>query len=133
MRKWLCFAGVPIYTLLLYGCSNPEQAEVADKWDCTVACAEESTEASYVITYSEEEILSNTGTLTFQNQNDFQITVHLIGEGQEEYTCEIQAGGNVAYLQPAKDVTYKVGIHADVEEGTELKLMVYDGKRSEVF
>ena len=104
-----------------------------DKWDCTVHCAEESGENAYVITYSEEEILANTGCITFQNRNMFAITVHLIGKGKEAFVSEIAPGENVTFMQADKEVTYTVGIHADVEEGTELNLMVYDGEWSEVY
>ncbi len=104
-----------------------------DKWDCTVHCAEESGEKSYVITYSEEEILADTGRITFQNRNMFAITVHLIGKGKEVFVSEVAPGGKVTFMQADKEVTYTVGIHADVEEGTELNLMVYDGEWSEVY
>ena len=36
-------------------------------------------------------------------------------------------------MQADKGGTYTVGIHADVKEGTELSLMVYDGEWSEVY
>ncbi len=104
-----------------------------DKWDCTIHCAEESGENSYVITYSDEEILADTGCITFQNRNVFAITVHLIGEGKEVFVSEIAPGGNVVFMQADQEVTYTVGIHADVEEGTELSLMVYDGEWSDRF
>lgn len=130
MRKWLCFIAVSVFVLALYGCSNPEQVEVTDKWYCTVTCAEESTDDSYVITYSEEKIISNTGVITFENRNDFPIFVHLISNGKEEFNCEIEAGGTAGYLQADTEATYTVGIHADVDEGTEIKLMVYDGGNS---
>ena len=104
-----------------------------DKWDCTVHCAEESGENAYVITYSEEEILTDTGCITFQNRNLFAITVHLIGKGKEAFVSEIAPGGNVVFMQADKGGTYTVGIHADVKEGTELSLMVYDGEWSEVY
>ena len=104
-----------------------------NKWDCTVQCAKESDEDSYIITYSEEEILADTGCITFQNRNMFAITVHLVGKGKEAFVSEIAPGGNVTFMQADKEVTYTVGIHADVEEGTELNLMAYDGEWSEVY
>jgi len=104
-----------------------------DKWDCTVHCAKESGENSYVITYSEKEILADTGRITFQNRNMFAITVHLIGKGKEAFVSEIAPGGNVVFMQADPEVNYTVGIHAEVEEGTELSLMVYDGEWSEVY
>ena len=104
-----------------------------DKWDCTIHCAEESGENAYVITYSEKEILADTGRITFQNRNMFAITVHLIGKGKESFVSEIAPGGNVVFMKADPEVRYTVGIHADVEEGTELSLMVYDGEWSEVY
>ena len=55
---------------------------IRDRWECSVVCAEKSTPDSYVITYSDAKILSNTGVLTVQNRNDFDITVHLLCEGK---------------------------------------------------
>ncbi len=104
-----------------------------DKWDCTVHCAEESGENSYVITYSEKEILADTGCITFQNRNMFAITVHLIGKGKEVFVSEVAPGGNVVFMQANPAVIYTVGIHADVEEGTQLSLMAYNGEWSEVY
>ncbi len=104
-----------------------------DKWDCTIHCAEESAENSYVITYSDQEIVTDIGCLTFQNRNNFSITVHLIGEGKEAFVRELAPGGIVVFMQADQEVTYTVGIHADVEEGTEVSLMVYDGEWSEVY
>ena len=113
--------------------SNQTIQTSEEKWDCTVHCAEESGENSYVITYSEKEIVADTGRITFQNRNMFAITVHLIGKGKEAFVSEIAPGGNVVFMQADPEVSYTVGIHADVEEGTELSLMVYDGEWSEVY
>ena len=52
------------------------KAKAKTQWECSVVCAEKSTPDSYVITYSDAKILSNTGVLTVQNRNDFDITVH---------------------------------------------------------
>lgn len=107
--------------------------EEKSKWDCSVNCAEESTADSYIVTYSEEEISSNTGILTFQNQNKFEITVHLITAGEEEEVFEIQPGGCTTFYQLEKDTVYTVGVHAEVNEGMEIRLVVYDGEWSEVY
>ena len=46
------------------------KAKAKTQWECSVVCAEKSTPDSYVITYSDAKILSNTGVLTVQNRND---------------------------------------------------------------
>lgn len=66
-----------------------------------------------------------------QNRNDFAVTVHLLREGNEEEVSEIAVGGNVVFYQIKKDAVYTIGIHADVDEGTEIKLAAYDGEWSE--
>ena len=60
------------------------KAKAKTQWECSVVCAEKSTPDSYVITYSDVKILSNTGVLTVQNRNDFDITVHLLCAGKQE-------------------------------------------------
>ena len=70
------------------------KAKAKTQWECSVVCAEKSTPDSYVITYSDAKILSNTGVLTVQNRNDFDITVHLLCEGKQELVSDsIPAGG----------------------------------------
>ena len=72
------------------------KAKAKTQWECSVVCAEKSTPDSYVITYSDAKILSNTGVLTVQNRNDFDITVHLLCEGKQELVSDsIPAGGYV--------------------------------------
>ena len=56
----------------------------SNKWDCSVNCAEQSTSDEYVITYSDEKLKSQTGVLTFHNSNVFEITIHLLNNGEEE-------------------------------------------------
>lgn len=72
MKKSFGIIMICICFLMLGACSNLKRIEEMKKWDCTVTCAEESDNA-YVITYSNEKIISNTGILSFQNQNDFDI------------------------------------------------------------
>ena len=50
-------------------------------------------------------------------------------EGFMECSC----CGCTVQLQLDRDTEYTVGCHADVAEDTEIKLMVYDGQRSEVY
>ena len=120
----ICFLLLLLY---VYSWSKQKSVPVENKWDCTVTCVEESSDNTYVITYSDEKIISNTGILTIDNKNDFDISVHLIVDGVERVE-EISAYGVTILYQIVRDTEYKLGCHADVPEGTEIKLMVYDGE-----
>ena len=61
------------------------KAKAKTQWECSVVCAEKSTPDSYVITYSDAKILSNTGVLTVQNRNDFDIL----------YICSVKENRNL--------------------------------------
>lgn len=132
MRKWFCIILVIMCSLVLCACSNLRHVEELDKWDCSVTCSEESVD-NYVITYSDEKIISQTGVLSFQNRNDFDMVVHLLAAGEEERTVEIPAGGAAVLYQVKKEPVYTVGCHAKVEKDTEIKLMVYDGEEAEIY
>jgi len=116
--------------MTLFGCSAKEEGA---QWDCTVECVEESDADSYVISYSDAEVTSIDGVLTFQNRNDFDIVVHLLSEGNEERVMDVYAGGVAVLYQLEKETVYTVGCHADVEIGTEIVLMVYDGERADPY
>ena len=107
--------------------------EETDKWDCSVICAQTSKPDSYIITYSNETIVTSTGVLTIQNRNDFDIKVHLLADREEGEVLEVGAGGVTVQYQLDKEAEYTLGIHADVEEGTEIKVMVYEGEAAEPF
>ena len=109
---WLC-------CLLLCACAGPKELE---QWDCSVKCAKESGD-DYVITWSDQKVTTQTGALTFQNRNKFDIVVHLQADGWEE-SFDVYAGGCTVHT---------IGCHADVAEDTEVRLMVYDGERSEIY
>ena len=85
-----------------------------------------------MISYSDQKVTTQTRTLTFQNRNEFAVVIHLQANGTEE-SFDIPAGGCAALLQLKKGTEYTVGCHADVPEDTPIKLMVYDGERSEVY
>lgn len=103
------------------------------QWDCSVTCAEKSVNDEYVITYSDVWVTSKTGTLTIQNRNDFDIVVHLLCEGEQEIVSDaIPAGGSYSFLK-ITDKEYTVGVHADVNENTEIQVFVYDSKNTEPF
>ncbi len=97
-----------------------------NRWDCSITCAKESSGNAYVISYSNEKIVSTTGALTLENRNDFNIVVHLLADGKESVE-KIAANGVTTMFQIAKDTEYTLGCHADVPEGTEIEVFVYDG------
>lgn len=129
MKKFLSILLIIPLIFSLVACSK--QNEELSKWDCSVSCAEESTENNYVVTYSDEKIVSKTGLLTIQNRNDFDIAVSS-GE-EEEKTVEIKANGVTILHNIEINKEYTLGCHADVKEGTEIKIMVYDGEKSEPY
>ena len=103
------------------------------QWYCSLSCTEKSTSAQYVITYSNVKVSSKTGTLTIQNRNDFEIVVHLLCEGEQEIVSgNISAGGCYSFAN-VTDKEYTVGIHADVDAATNIKVIVYDGKDTEPY
>jgi len=72
--------------------------------------------------------------LTIQNRNDFDIVVHLLCEGESEIVSDkIASGGCFSFYQIATDKEYTVGIHADVDLNTEVKVFVYDGEDTEPY
>mgnify|MGYP000187584250 FL=1 len=80
-----------------------------------------------------QKFLSKTGVLTVQNRNDFDIIVYLLCEGKQELVSgRIPAGGCYSFLN-VTDEEYTVGIHADVDENTDIKVFVYDGKDTEPY
>lgn len=93
MKKFLLVLLMIPIIFSLVACSK--QNEELSKWDCSVSCAEESTENNYVVTYSNEKIVSKTGLLSIQNRNDFDIAVslHQTSGEEEEKTVEIKANG----------------------------------------
>lgn len=109
------------------GCGHSVKEEPADTWDCTVTSAEESGENAYVITYSDAEVTSRTGVLTAENQSDFTIAVHISAAG-EELVQTIAPEGTAKFQNLLKDQIYQVGLHAEVEEGTEIRARLYDGE-----
>lgn len=131
MRRLLSLIIVVICVISFCACSQANKNEVANNevvnsWDCTVICAEESSENAYVITYSEEKVVSATGVLTLENRSDFGMAVYLqVDDGQSvEY---IKAGGAIILYEMVQGAEYTIGCHAEVAEGTEIKLLVYDG------
>ena len=130
MKRYLILFLSLLWAVALCACSAKEEGA---QWDCTVECVEESDADSYVISYSDAEVTSTDGVLTFQNRNDFDIVVHLLSEGNEERVMDVYAGGVAVLYQLKPETVYTVGCHADVEIGTEIALMVYDGERADPY
>lgn len=115
MKKFLSILLIVPLIFSLVACTK--QNEELSKWDCSVACAEESTENNYIVTYSNEKIISKTGLLTIQNRNDFDIAVSLHQtSGEEEKTVEIKANGVTTLHNIEKNKEYTLGCHADVKK-----------------
>ncbi|MGN0251660.1 MAG: hypothetical protein ACI4EH_09925 [Oliverpabstia sp.] len=98
----LVFAIIGILIFVTYRSSESYRKEQAagniTQWDCSVSCAESSDE--YVITYSDVKVISQTGALTIQNRNDFDIVVHLLSAGEKEIVSDnIPAGGSYSFLK----------------------------------
>ncbi len=132
MKRFLCIAFICVLSIMLTGCAGQEQPKDS-QWEISVPCVEDPEPGAYVISYGGVTVSSETGMLTLQNRNDFEITVHLSCNGQEEQVFNIQPGGVTVFHQAVKQEPYTVGIHAEVKDGTEMKLAVYDGERAEVY
>lgn len=132
MRKGLLLC-IAIGILGLCACSGAKETEASAVWDCSVVAVEDNTSDTYVITYSSEEIFPQTGQLTIQNQNDFPIVVHLQTPGEKELVGTIQPGGYWSQRCLKTDVTYTIGVHAEVSAGTEIVAMVYDGTNTQPY
>lgn len=117
-----------ILFLMISGCSKDTELKQETRWDCTVGCAGKSNDESYIITYSQEKIVSESGTLSIQNKNDFDIIVHLSTNGESERTADVPAGGVSVLHEIKKDAVYTFGCHADVDEGTEISCIVFEGE-----
>ena len=120
-----------ILILSLAACSNKHENPQISKWDCSVNCAEQSTSDEYVITYSDDKLTSQTGALTFHNGNEFEITIHLLNNGEEERIETIPADSSTCLKQIKENTEYTIGIHADVPEDTSIKLTAYDGEKTD--
>ena len=115
--KKIAFIICCILTLSLAACSNRQENPQISKWDCSVNC--------------DEKLTSQTGALTFYNGNEFEITIHLLNNGEEERRETIPAGGSTCLKQLKENIEYIVGIHADVTEDMPIKLTAYDGEKTD--
>lgn len=119
----ICIALIAIVS----GCRKQREEAIKNKWNLSIECAEESSPDKYIITYFDEEVITQTGALSFYNKNEFDITIHLSSNGEERENLEIPTGGSGTLKQLKKNTKYIVGVYADVLENTPINLMVYDG------
>lgn len=128
MKKFLVLMIICFSIFLLGGCqSNKDKADEISMWDCSAYSAK----ASDIKYYDNVDITPTKGYLTFENTNDFDIEVYLREGEKDVFSSKVEARGMLEYKDVDKSKTYIVGVLADVEEGTELKLLVYNGGKEE--
>lgn len=125
MKKLIVFVLTLVCLATMAACDKHTTPQ--KKWEYTITCAEESAENAYVISYIDDKIISNTGILTFENKNDFDVIVHLTADGKERAE-KMEAGGILTLYQLVRDTEYTLGFHADVSEGTEIIVLIFDGE-----
>ena len=92
-----------------------------------VSTEEQSADDKYGIEVQKQAISD------YANRNDFEIVVDLLCEGEQEIVSgNISAGGCYSFAN-VTDKEYTVGIHADVDAATNIKVIVYDGKDTEPY
>ena len=106
--------------------SNTTPFPVVNQWQFSTECAATSTADKYVITYCDEKITCNTGLLTIENPNDFDISVHLLSSNKGEIVLDVLQNTTTAFALTANDAEYTVGVHADVAADTEINFVVYE-------
>lgn len=108
------------------------KSDQPSQWDVNLAQAVEDGTA---IVYYDNPIKSNAGVVGIWNKNDFPIDVYFYpydGEapvygGNNVSKMDIPADSQVIGIPLDIDKTYTLGIHADVEENTEINIIVQDG------
>lgn len=119
-----------LLTAVVFLCGCGKTAEEGKKWDCSVVVPVEDPTC---IVFVNERLQTNSGSLSFQNRNQFPVHLYLYKNGFGELVteAEMQPGGAFAFLQVEADVEYTVGFHADQPEGTAVTIMAYDGNHSQ--
>ena len=126
MKKVIVMLIMCVFATAMCACSDNITADVSDKRGYSIPCAEGSGDDTYVITYAEEKIMSETGAFTIENRSGFDIVVHISANGGAELTAAVEAGGTAVLENVEKGVAYTVGCHADVDEGVEMKFDMHD-------
>ena len=135
MKNVVFFFALCVLLGMLSGCAGDlPKIEGSGPWDCSVSAVNLDDKDVYEITYSRINVKSESGTLTLDNRNDFPITVHLMPQNfnkaskAEEAVTAVEGGQSVP-ISVEKDLMYEVGVHADVPDGTEVKLTISDSKQ----
>ena len=105
------------------------------QWDVNLAQAVEDETA---IVYYDSPIKSNTGVIGIWNKNDFPIDVYFypydgdapVYGGNNVSEMDIPADSQVIGIPLDIDKKYTLGIHADVEENTEIHVIIQDGNET---
>ena len=58
MKKLIAIVLATVCVVAMVACNNPKKPQ--KRWDCTIICTEESSDNAYVVSYSDEKIISNT-------------------------------------------------------------------------
>ena len=126
MKKIIVILLMCLLAAAMCACVDKITEEATDKRGYVIPCADESGDDTYVITYAEERIISETGVFIIENRNDYDIVVHASADGSTELMADVEAGGTAVLQNVEKGVAYTVGCHADVEEGVEMRFDMHD-------
>ena len=81
MKKIIAVLGLGFIACAIYFCLHLNHPGELQKWDCSVVLGDnEDLTNEEMITYSDKNMITSTGTLTFQNRNDFDIVVYLFSD-----------------------------------------------------
>ena len=129
MKKSIAYILATALLLVLTACGDTTvKPDGNNMYDITIACAEESTKESYIITYWNDRVISESGTFHVCNLNDFSITVYLGSTAEEEIVLELLPGEEKAVSDLKTNESYQVGVYADVKENDEIKFLLTDGE-----
>lgn len=111
------------------------KSDQPSQWDVDLAQAIEDETA---IVYYDNPIKSNTGVIGIWNKNDFPIDVYFypydgdapVYGGNNVSEMDIPADSQVIGIPLDIDKKYTLGIHADVEENTEIHVIIQDGNET---
>ena len=123
MRR-LFYTILILLTTLLCGCRHMSQEADGKTWYITL---NQLSDNETTINYDDQELQTDTGEFNIQNRNTFPVYVYLYSDSADlVHESEIQVGGMCSFRQIEPETTYTIGVHADVDEGTDILLAVYD-------
>lgn len=133
--KKLIFIVLFVVIAVIAGCYAVWKSNQPSQWDVNLAQAVEDETA---IVYYDSPIKSNTGVIGIWNKNDFPIDVYFypydgdapVYGGNNVSEMDIPADSQVIGIPLDIDKKYTLGIHADVEENTEIHVIIQDGNET---